>query len=194
METQRKYVKSMRKYKGTIIIIVISIIFAYVYAHIDKKEYFYDRTVDVGKYTNTGIIYEKKLIQDVDSAEESLDGIQVKTQNIGDCTNIKLKITILDKKTKQKLGQKKISVSDFENDKFAMINLKKITHCKNRALQLVIEEIGADIGNGVSFYMENGKLVGRLISRKLDMETMVVSFSLCLYVYLFFKWLYGMFK
>lgn len=156
--------------------------------------YFYNRTVDVEKYANTGVICEKKLTQDVYSTEKSLDGIQVKTQNVGDCTNIKIKITILDKKTKQNLRQKEISVSDFENDKFATIKFKKITNCKNRMLQLLIEEIGADYGNGVTFYQENGNLIGRLISRKIDMETMIVSFSLCLYLYLFFKWLYGMFK
>ena len=75
-----------------------------------------------------------------------------------------------------------------------MIKFKKITHCKNRVLQLIIEEIGADHGNGVTFYQENGNLIGRLISRKVDIETMIVSFSLCLYLYLFFKWLYRMFK
>ena len=148
----------------------------------------------MGKYANTGVICEKKLTQDVYSTEKSLDGIQVKTQNVGDCTNIKIKITILDKKTKQNLRQKEISVSDFENDKFATIKFKKITNCKNRMLQLRIEEIGADYGNGVTFYQENGNLIGRLISRKIDMETMIVSFSLGLYLYLFFKWLYGMFK
>ena len=168
MEIQGKYVKNMRKYKGTIIVLIVCMIFAYLYAHVDKKEYFYNRTVDVGKYANTGVICEKKLTQDVYSTEKSLDGIQVKTQNVGDCTNIKIKITILDKKTKQNLRQKEISVSDFE--------------------------IGADYGNGVTFYQENGNLIGRLISRKIDMETMIVSFSLCLYLYLFFKWLYGMFK
>ncbi len=183
MEIQGKYVKNMRKYKGTIIVLIVCMIFAYLYAHVDKKEYFYNRTVDVGKYANTGVICEKKLTQDVYSTEKSLDGIQVKT-----------KITILDKKTKQNLRQKEISVSDFENDKFATIKFKKITNCKNRMLQLLIEEIGADYGNGVTFYQENGNLIGRLISRKIDMETMIVSFSLCLYLYLFFKWLYGMFK
>lgn len=194
MEIQGKYVKNMRKYKGTIIVLIVCMIFAYLYAHVDKKEYFYNRAVDVGKYTNTGVISEKKLTQDVYSTEKSLDGIQVKTQNVGDCTNIKIKLTILDKKTKQKLRQKKISVSDFENDKFATIKFRKITNCKNRMLQLIIEEIGADYGNGVTFYQENGNLIGRLISRKIDMETMIVSFSLCMYLYLFFKWLYGMFK
>ena len=165
MEIQGKYVKNMRKYKGTIIVLIVCMIFAYLYAHVDKKEYFYNRTVDVGKYANTGVICEKKLTQDV-----------------------------LDKKTKQNLRQKEISVSDFENDKFATIKFKKITNCKNRMLQLLIEEIGADYGNRVTFYQENGNLIGRLISRKIDMETMIVSFSLCLYLYLFFKWLYGMFK
>ena len=112
MEIQGKYVKNMRKYKGTIIVLIVCMIFAYLYAHVDKKEYFYNRTVDVGKYSNTGVICEKKLTQDVYSTEKSLDGIQVKTQNVGDCTNIKIKITILDKKTKQNLRQKEISVSD----------------------------------------------------------------------------------
>ena len=97
MEIQGKYVKNMRKYKGTIIVLIVCMIFAYLYAHVDKKEYFYNRTVDVEKYANTGVICEKKLTQDVYSTEKSLDGIQVKTQNVGDCTNIKIKITILDK-------------------------------------------------------------------------------------------------
>lgn len=50
MEIQGKYVKNMRKYKGTIIVLIVCMIFAYLYAHVDKKEYFYNRTVDVGKY------------------------------------------------------------------------------------------------------------------------------------------------
>lgn len=57
----RKYVKNMRKYKGTIIVLIVCMIFAYLYAHVDKKEYFYNRTVDVGKYSNTGVICEKNL-------------------------------------------------------------------------------------------------------------------------------------
>ena len=81
MEIQGKYVKNMRKYKGTIIVLIVCMIFAYLYAHVDKKEYFYNRTVDVGKYSNTGVICEKKLTQDVYSTEKSLDGIQVKTHN-----------------------------------------------------------------------------------------------------------------
>ena len=44
-------------------------------------------------------------------------------------------------------------------------------------LQLLIEEIGADYGNGVTFYQENGNLIGRLMSRKIDMETMIILFS-----------------
>ena len=83
MEIQGKYVKNMRKYKGTIIVLIVCMIFAYLYAHVDKKEYFYNRTVDVEKYANTGVICEKKLTQDVYSTEKSLDGIQVKTQNVG---------------------------------------------------------------------------------------------------------------
>ena len=60
MEIQGKYVKNMRKYKGTIIALIVCMIFAYLYAHVDKKEYFYNRTVDVEKYANTGVICEKK--------------------------------------------------------------------------------------------------------------------------------------
>ena len=45
MEIQGKYVKNMRKYKGTIIVLIVCMIFAYLYAHVDKKEYFYNRTV-----------------------------------------------------------------------------------------------------------------------------------------------------
>ena len=56
MEIQGKYVKNMRKYKGTIIVLIVCMIFAYLYAHVDKKEYFYNRTVDVEKYANTGVI------------------------------------------------------------------------------------------------------------------------------------------
>lgn len=69
MEIQGKYVKNMRKYKGTIIVLIVCMIFAYLYAHVDKKEYFYNRTVDVGKYANTGVICEKKLTQDVYSTK-----------------------------------------------------------------------------------------------------------------------------
>lgn len=37
MEIQGKYVKNMRKYKGTIIVLIVCMIFAYLYAHVDKN-------------------------------------------------------------------------------------------------------------------------------------------------------------
>lgn len=37
MEIQGKYVKNMRKYKGTIIMVIVCIIFSYLYAHVEQK-------------------------------------------------------------------------------------------------------------------------------------------------------------
>jgi len=37
MEIQGKYVKNMRKYKGSIIVVIVCIIFAYLYAHGEQK-------------------------------------------------------------------------------------------------------------------------------------------------------------
>lgn len=48
MEIQGKYVKNMRKYKGTIIVLIVCMIFAYLYAHVDKKEYFYSKRLVFG--------------------------------------------------------------------------------------------------------------------------------------------------
>lgn len=32
------------------------------------------------------------------------------------------------------------------------------------------------------------------VEQKVDIEKMIVSFSMCLYIYVFFKWLYKLFK
>ena len=61
MEIQGKYVKNMRKYKGTIIVLIVCMIFAYLYAHVDKKEYFYNRTVDVKNMQILALYVKKNL-------------------------------------------------------------------------------------------------------------------------------------
>ena len=72
----------MKKIVYMIILGVVVLGFSYIYAHIDKNSYIYDRNIDTGLYYGTGLLKNEETIeQTFVSKEEKINGINLKIQN-----------------------------------------------------------------------------------------------------------------
>ena len=69
----------VKKILYMIIIGVAVLGFSYIYAHIDKNTYIYDRNVDAGLYYGTGILENDKTVEQVFTSDEDvIEGINLK--------------------------------------------------------------------------------------------------------------------
>lgn len=81
----------MKKYIKTGIGILIVVILAFLYAHIDKNSYLYDRNADTSTFISTGTLLEGETIsQGFVSEEEILSGINMKCSVLGDASDVEV--------------------------------------------------------------------------------------------------------
>ena len=79
----------MKKYIKTGIGILIVVILAFLYAHIDKNSYLYDRNADTSTFLNTGILLDgEKISQEFISEEDILDGMNNKCAVQGETAGV----------------------------------------------------------------------------------------------------------
>lgn len=101
-------------------------------------------------------------------------------------------------------------VKKVKNSKFFELDFKRITNCKNKKLELKIYSEGQTIDTGVGFSYEptnengtkltvngqdtEGTLVVKTITHRFDVETFVMFIAFILYIIVFLKILYKLFK
>ena len=98
------------KKKITVILLIAGVlVLAYLYAHIDKNTYLYDRNTDSADLTGTGILEEKEeILQSFTCAEDSIDGINLKATVIGSPENVELQYALTDPESGEAIRQGKI--------------------------------------------------------------------------------------
>ncbi len=198
-----------RRIKSTAMVLVI-IGLAFLYAHIDKNTYLYDRNEDLENYTQTGVLLEGETIsQTFFCKEDILDGINLKSVVVGDASNVILEYAITDNETGE-VVENSIQGTEVKNNKFNSFKFPEIKDTSNKSYTLTIRETGADANNGISFYVSQtnpedsqlsireqdtqGSLVVRLISHRFDTETFIVLLGFILFITIFIKVLYKLFK
>lgn len=201
---------TMKKKIISILIVVVVITVSFLYAHIDKNNYLYDRNADTSKFHNTGILAEgEEIRQTFVAEEESIDGINVKVAMSGNIEDVVLKYTLLDENS-EKLFAGVVPANELENNKFNKLAMSEITRTKGKHYTLILSEENSDEQNGISFYVEpakqgerkliikgtedGGTLVARVISHQFDMETFCVLLGMIAFVAAFMKILYKFFK
>lgn len=200
----------MKRKIKLIVLALVVIGGAFLYAHIDKNIYLYNRDTALENYVQTGVLLEGESIsQTFLCPEEVLDGINLKSAVVGNVENIVLKYTITDNETGE-VTEGTVKGADIKANKFNPYMFQKIDHAKDRGYTLLLEAKGTDINNGVSFYVDQtenkvgqltireqkaeGALVVRLISHKFDMETFIVLLGFVAFITAFIKVLYKLFK
>lgn len=198
----------MKKIKMLISVIVI-LVAAFLYSHVSKMNMIYNKDIDNSEYLNMGEIDEKKVEQSFVCKEDSLDGVYIKCQLVGDVSEAMVYYTISDKADGSILREGKSRASELKDTKFNSFMLDTIEECKDRELFLTIwSESKNDIG-GVTFYFESdiedgtelyldgnnmqGTMIMKTITNRFDIETFCVLLVFILFIVGFMKILYKLF-
>ena len=201
------------KIKKIIYMIIIGAIvlgFSYIYAHIDKNDYIYNKNTDTSLFYGTGILKSNEEIkQTFVSEENTIDGINLKISTAGNVENVILHYAIVDIQTEERV-EYTISAAQLENNKFNQLEIAQVSETEGKCYELVFRVENADEQKGISFYVvpgqrENQKLTVmgndiegtlsvRTICHKFDVETFVVLLGILLYIGVFMKGLYKSFR
>lgn len=201
----------MKKNIMKILCVCIVVALAFLYAHIDKNSYLYNRNADSGVFINTGVLLEgEEISQTFVSDENTIDGVNLKVSIVGKVDEAVLKCAVVDNETLQ-ITESSVKVSDLENNKFNKIKLPEIKNTKDKQFTLVLSVENTDEQQGLSFYYdpslenseqklsvrgneETGTIVARVICHRFDVETFVVLLGIIMFITVFLKVLYKLFK
>ena len=144
----------MKKYIKTGIGILIVVVLAFLYAHIDKNSYLYDRNADTSAFISTGTLLEGETIsQEFTSQEGLLSGINLKCSILGDVSGVEVQYCLKDAETEQEIVSGIIRADEIKNNKFNLLEIEQIDAAKGNSYLFELTETGADTTNGVSFYV-----------------------------------------
>lgn len=195
----------MKKLKYVVLILFV-VVAAFLYAHIGKNNLLYDRNVDNSEYQPTGVV--EKVEQSFICKEDTLDGFRVKCQIIGDVTGRYIQYQLIDQENGKILADKKAPADEIKNSKFYYFKIDKLSSTRDHSYKIIFKN--EDENNGIGFFHQketaddsvlgiNGKttegtLIIKNVTERFDIETFVVLLVYVLYVVLFIKFLYKLFK
>ena len=189
----------MKKKISSAVLIAAILVGAFLYAHVDKNIYLYDRSLESEDFINTGILEAgETLEQTFTMKDEAIDGINLKISSVGNVEDVTLLGTLKDAGSNEKVSEFSVAGSEIKNN--------KINKLKEYTLVLACE--GSDEQNGLSFYVTqgnvgkltvkgndtNGVLVSRMLCHRFDVETFIVLLGFVAFVYVFMRTLYKLFK
>lgn len=195
-----------------LVCIIIVVVVAFFYAHVDKLSYFYDKKQDTGEYIATGILTNRDLVQEFTINTDYVTGIQVKTTVYGDVEDVEVSYKLIDSETEKIINEENVAGTEFENNGFYQFTLDAKENLHGKNVTLVISESGSDELNGIGFSIgkkvnsgisgelfidgnsTEGVLVARTVRHGFDVETFVIFLAFIAYIVIFMKILYKLFK
>ena len=148
-------------------------VLAFAYGHIAKLNNIYDKTVDNSKYLGTGVT-EGPVEQSFICTEDTLDGVKVKTQIVGDVHGINVKYSLVDVEADKVVGEGNVDATTIKASKFYNYSFDT---------ELIISDNHTE-----------GTLILKTITNRFDFETFAVLLIFVLYIVVFMKFLYRLFK
>ncbi|CUX33723.1 hypothetical protein [Clostridium sp. C105KSO13] len=200
----------MKKAIKSMVMVIVVAGLAFLYSHIEKNVYLYDRHSELESYVQTGVLLEGETIsQTFSSKEEVLNGINLKSMVVGPPENVVLEYTITDNETGEATTET-VQGTEIKSNKFNKYTFPEISNAKGREYTLTLKETGTNVNEGISFYVDTtenkegtltireneteGTLVVRLISHRFDTETFIVLLGFIAFIVVFIKVLYKLFK
>lgn len=195
-----------------IICVIIVVVIAFFYAHVDKLSYFYDRKQDTGDYIATGILTDRELTQEFVIDTDRVTGVQVKATVYGEVEDVEVFYKLIDNESEKAICEGTIPGTDFENNRFYDLDFDTKEPLGGKNVTLVLGETGSDETNGIGFSVgvkgnsgisgelyvggnsTAGTLVARTVDHGFDIETFVIFLAFIAYIVIFMKILYKLFK
>lgn len=201
--------------KAKIRVVIIGIIMAGLagmYSMIDKSRAVYDTDIDVSQFQGIFLEEGKEVVQEFVCEEESLDavGFKVAVDNQMDKKKILLSYRLIEQGSGKQMAEGETNLEGMKVGKFFQAHFPKIKGCHGKAYRFSIslKQRGTD-GNIQLFYVpgrsEEAKLfygdeqiegVGlfRTVTHRFDLETFIVAASFLIYIVVFMRWIYKLFK
>ena len=200
----------MKKRIVSCLIICAVLVLSFFYSHIEDNTCVYSEDADISTYISTGTLSgDEELTQAFVAQEESIDGIRLKVDLLGNVENVILHYTLLDESLNE-LYKGTVPATELENQEFNVLKTSKISNASGKKYVLVLSEENSDLQNGVSFHLTPGRpdgedlmikgnstdaaLVVEFICNRFDLETYVVLIGMITFIAVFMKVLYKMFK
>lgn len=191
--------KKIKKMAAVIILILI----AFIYGHIHKTHAIYDRTVENDQYIMLDGS-QSQITQEFICEEDSLDGIQVKCQNLQEDPEAEIRVYLQDCENGGIVAKSVKKAGKIKTGKFNEFSFDTVSRCRGKAYKVVFEkdflalyaEKTSEEGTNLKINSEEseGTLILKTVTYRFDIETFCVFMLLVSYICVFFQFLNWLFS
>ena len=191
--------KKIKKMAAVIILILI----AFIYGHIHKTHAIYDRTVENDQYIMLDGS-QSQITQEFICEEDSLDGIQVKCQNLQEDPEAEIRVYLQDCENGGIVAKSVKKAGEIKTGKFNEFSFDTVSRCRGKAYKVVFEkdflalyaEKTSEEGTNLKINSEEseGTLILKTVTYRFDIETFCVLMLLVSYICVFFQFLNWLFS
>ena len=191
--------KKIKKMAAVIILILI----AFIYGHIHKTHAIYDRTVENDQYIMLDGS-QSQITQEFICEEDSLDGIQVKCQNLQEDPEAEIRVYLQDCENGGIVAKSVKKAGEIKTGKFNEFSFDTVSRCRGKAYKVVFEkdflalyaEKTSEEGTNLKINSEEseGTLILKTVTYRFYIETFCVFLLLVLYICVFFQFLNWLFS
>ena len=191
--------KKIKKMAAVIILILI----AFIYGHIHKTHAIYDRTVENDQYIMLDGS-QSQITQEFICEEDSLDGIQVKCQNLQEDPEAEIRVYLQDCENGGIVAKSVKKAGEIKTGKFNEFSFDTVSRCRGKAYKVVFEkdflalyaEKTSEEGTNLKINSEEseGTLILKTVTYRFDTETFCVFMLLVSYICVFFQFLNWLFS
>ena len=183
----------MNKLKKIVSIIII-LILAFLYAHIAKANNIYDKKVDNSEYLSTGVVCEGVIEQKL----------------IGDVQDVKIKYGLIDNQSGKCIAEGVIEAKDIKPSKFYTFSFDTLSGTRKKEYTFFFENLNAEENRGIGIFFQptaqkgteliisgnrtEGTLILKTITDRFDVETFAILLIFVVYIVVFMRFLYKLFK
>lgn len=191
--------KKIKKMAAVIILILI----AFIYGHIHKTHAIYDRTVENDQYIMLDGS-QSQITQEFICEEDSLDGIQVKCQNLQEDPEAEIRVYLQDCENGGIVAKSVKKAGEIKTGKFNEFSFDTVSRCRGKTYKVVFEkdflalyaEKTSEEGTNLKINSEEseGTLILKTVTYRFDIETFCVFMLLVSYICVFFQFLNWLFS
>lgn len=198
--------KRIKQIVGVLIIVFC----VFLYAHIAKTNNVYDKKIDSSEYLNTGVVCDGIIEQKFVCAEDSLDGVRAKVQVLGDITDVNVRYRLIDDQTGECVAEGIKAATEIKPGRFCEFPFDSVERTKGKNYTIEFENENAEEDYGVGFLFQpktqagteltlsgnytEGTLVVKTLTNRFDFETFAMLLIIIMYIFIFMKFLYRLFR
>lgn len=200
----------MKKKIQIIVGIVIIVIASFLYAHISKTHCIYDREIDTSDYKEVLLLDGITVSQSFKVTENTLDGVRIKCRVNGNPENVNVEYVLKEVDSGEEIANGIVSGAAIKNSKFTDFEFLVVGNTNGKEYEFVIWAENGDEENNIvlcyegmketdtelkiSEQIQEGTLILKTITKRFDIETFVILLIFVLYIIVFLKFLYKLFK